>query len=713
MTSLRDGCTGFAVAALLCVYAHLASGQTHSVPVFDDETTIAANRTPLWILRRLQQTKGSLLSRARVAAMTEVYNNAFFAFDIDGAEGLTIVLKPYASIARFRNTFGYYLKDETGRPYRGRVIWADVGQAATKTLRINRQMLGKAKGLAFFVIPDGARLNPHLRNGAAVGVAKYLNEWTVVRDGISLKGASLPAFFSELQFNADGVGHVLDSKAPGNFNWEDGYRGGDNSFDDVNIDVSAIVDFPPKPESEVPLIARPSDPAVAPVAPTPPSGEPRPTPAPEQDLDNDKKGDAAESVVMDSGDDAGQRAVVPEETDVRENPFWRAISGFGEVELTAFPLAPRFERQSDEWLQQSIAGSVQYAQDVGARGEALVEIFARYDKIDEQRSYVDVQRAHLAHFGDTVSLRAGVLNETWGVLELENIVDIVNQRNTAEDFRADAKLGQPGVKLSFPVFSFGQADLYYLPYPRRRPFAGDNGRFQVAAIPIDDDDVFRTSAAQDGVERWVKQGAGRLQFLFGGVEVAVSHFHGTSRDPAFDVALDGVTPVALTPTYERIDQSGIELRAIALGNVLKAEAFRRTEKGSLDDSGAFYGAAAGIERDFVRVFGSDVDLTLFGEYYYDDRDMANGAVAPVPLDNDIFIGGRLGFNDLADTQLLLTSTTDVDTAATLLALELKRRIGDRLQLTLKGDAFINSDEDRSQRALQDDHRISLRARYFY
>ena len=644
-----------------------------------------------------------------------------FFYDLKGAERLFVDLQPLASTSRFRSSLGYYLVDENGRPYRGRVIWKDVTRADRKSMTISRRSLGKATGMGFFLIPDGASLNPRLGDGDLVGLAEYAGEWTVVLDGRSLNGASLPAFLSESRWNADGLDHVSDSAAPGDMNWEESYGGGDRSFDDVNIEMSLTVEYRtakilavPAPSPEAETVQPPAKPAEDLI---PESGA-----DPQDELTGERSSASETSSVEDDADvepapietEVTTEALEADaEPAVPARPFWGSpdFSGFGEVEVSVFPEEPQFDRQSDERVQQSVAGSLTYVQDAGDDGETFLELFGRYDQIDDERSYIDIQKAHVAYFGDVVSVRAGVLNETWGVLERENIVDIVNQRNIVEDFKADAKLGQPGIKASLPLLAFGQADVYYLPYPRRRPFPEEDGRFQVV-LPIDDDDAFYESAADGASERWGEQAAARAQFLIGDLEAAVSHFYGTSRDPGFDVVLDGAVPLALTPTYDQINQTAVELRAIAFNNVLKAEAFRRTGDDPFDDEDAIYGVAGGIERDFVRIFDSDVGLTLFGEYYYDNRSSAD-PVAPAPLDNDIFVGGRFVFNDLADTQLLVGGTIDLDSQATLMSMELKRRLGDNLQLILEGDAFVNGDDDPLQTAFQNDHRILARFRYYY
>lgn len=637
-----------------------------------------------------------------------------FFYDIKDALSITVDLEAISTLSRFQSSLGYYLTDETGRPYRGRVIWADVTKVGSETFTVSRNALGIAEGFGFFIIPNGAVLNPELTDDTAVGVAQYGGEWTIVRNGFSLSGASLPAFFAEPQWNADGVDHVADSEANGNMNWEDEFRGGDRSYDDFNADVTVTIDYGDGEVSDDLLSVQPlPDPFKVGVPSETATTDAEETPA-ETDPLIESEALAEETVPEENAAPITAAPAEPIASEPKAEPFWGRpiISGFAEAELSYFPEDSLFDIQSDEHLQQSVAGSVEYVQDAGTRGEVLIELLGRYDQVDDQRSYIDPQRAHVAYFGDLVSLTAGVLNETWGVLELENIVDIVNQRNIVEDFRADAKLGQPGVKLGLPIFRFGQADLYYLPFPRKRPFAGEDGRFQFA-LPVDDEDAFYESSADADRERWAEQWAARSQFLFGDLEAAISHFYGTSRDPSFDVVLDGATPVALSPDYDQINQSGVELRAIALGNVLKAEAFRRTNKDPLEESEAIYGAAAGIEREFVRVFGSDMALTLFGEYYVDNRSRTGDEVAAVALENDVFVGSRLAFNDLADTQALLTSTVDVDTQATILALELQRRFGTQLQVNLKGETFIDVADDPGLTTFQNDHRVVLRARYFY
>lgn len=660
-------------------------------------------------------------------------------YDIKGADSVILDLKALPSNSPYRSSFGYYLTDKSDYPVRGEVVWADINQASpTTTLRLSRRVLGQAKSIGFFIIPNGAVLNPNLRDDTPVTFANNVGEWAAVRYGISLDGATLSAFFSNVRWNADGTYHAKDSSAPGNLNWEDQYLGQSGSFDDVNLDVSVMVNMnnlASVPTAAAPLLVKVDPPKVvrAPVPPsqpttalvTPNAGAgvasqqvtglvtaPNPQALAEQARVSQPPAQPVQQQQVQQQQVAETRQQLARPA--RVDSFWGqpVFSGFGEAEISFFPAGPQFDRQSNEEIQQSVAGSIQYAQDAGTRSELLLNLLGRYDQIDNQRSFVDVQQAHVAYFGNVMSVRAGVLNETWGVLELENIVDVVNQRNIVDDFRADSKLGQPGVKLGFPILSFGQADLYYLPFPRRRPFPGNDGRFQLE-IPIDDDNAFYESSADTYEELFTQQFAGRMQFLLGDVETSLSHFYGTSRDPVLNaVVQDNTAVVVLEPDYDLINQTGLELRALGMGNVYKAEAFRRTGADIGDEDDAIYGFGLGIERDLVRVFDSDIGMTLIGEYYYDSRDVAD-EVAPAALENDLFLASRMTFSDVADTQLLLSGTFDLGSQGAVLSTELKRRIGESLQVSLKGDVFVNVGDDAAQVGFKDDHRIQARIRYFY
>ena len=115
--------------------------------------------------------------------------------------------------------------------------------------------------------------------------------------------------------------------------------------------------------------------------------------------------------------------------------------------------------------------------------------FYRYDSADSQRTHADVREAYTLMYGDwgesAWELRLGVDRVFWGVADLNNLVDIVNQLDLVEHPRDRPKLGQPMAHLTLSG-DWGIAEAFVLPYHRARTFPGPAGRLR-SGLPIDDD----------------------------------------------------------------------------------------------------------------------------------------------------------------------------------------------------------------------------------
>lgn len=136
--------------------------------------------------------------------------------------------------AGYNNTYGYYIKGENGEPVSGEIIWANVkdNESAEITIEVT-----DPSDIGFFIIPDGADLN-ELNNGDAVTFEQDgEGNWQVVLDGTPLSGQDTNVLFNDAGLNPDNADAQKDNGAAGNQNWED-IIGGDNDFNDVNINVS-------------------------------------------------------------------------------------------------------------------------------------------------------------------------------------------------------------------------------------------------------------------------------------------------------------------------------------------------------------------------------------------------------------------------------------------------------------------------------------------
>lgn len=147
----------------------------------------------------------------------------------------------------------------------------------------------------------------------------------------------------------------------------------------------------------------------------------------------------------------------------------------------------------------------------------------------------------------------------------------------------------------------------------------------------------------------------RYSHYFGDVDVGLSLFSGTSREPRFVPTADGLN---LLPAYDQIDQVGVDLQYTRDAWLWKLEAIARNGY-----SHSFAAAVGGFEYTFYQVIGNATDIGLLLEYQYDGRN----ELEPFTIaDNDVFVGTRLALNDVHDTAVLAGISYDIDTGETFM-----------------------------------------------
>jgi len=267
----------------------------------------------------------------------------------------------------------------------------------------------------------------------------------------------------------------------------------------------------------------------------------------------------------------------------------------------------------------------------------------------------------------------------WGVTESQHLVDIVNQTDNVENPDGEEKLGQPMINLSLQR-DWGLLDLYLLTGFRERNFLGRGGRPRLPFVVEEDEAIFESAA-----EEYRTDFAVRWSHYFGDLELGLSHFSGTSREPRFALR---IVPEAngqpvdgyLVPIYDVIDQTGLDAQYFVGDWAWKLEAISRSGQGD-----RFSAATFGFEKTFVGIFGGRSDLGVVAEYLFDDR----GETAPVIGEDDLALGFRYTLNNPADTTALLVWLYDRDSAEYLLTLEASSRIGANWKLILEASAFSN------------------------
>lgn len=368
------------------------------------------------------------------------------------------------------------------------------------------------------------------------------------------------------------------------------------------------------------------------------------------------------------------------------------------LEARIFPAKPLFDEQP-RWLNLSASITPEYIWTSEDGNQAFVfKPFYRFDQSDSSRTHADLREAYFEWAADELTLRLGVNKVFWGVTESSHLVDVINQTDLVENLDGEDKLGQLMAHLTWEP-EFGTFEVFLLPGSRPRTFPGQRGR------P-------RFGLRVDPGQRRYGDGAGEgdLDFAFrfsnsyGPIDLGLSYFNGTTRDPLFELGRDLQGRPVLIPVYDEISQIGLDAQYTGEAILWKLEAIHRSGQGD-----PFLAATAGLEYTFPDINGEGLDLGLVGEYLYDER----GDLAPTPFANDIFVGARLAFNDEASTDLLAGGLIDAKTGATFLSLEGSRRLSDDMKLSVEAKAFVGIPQQDFLAGFRYDHHLQLElTRYF-
>lgn len=338
-----------------------------------------------------------------------------------------------------------------------------------------------------------------------------------------------------------------------------------------------------------------------------------------------------------------------------------AFSGTVTLEGRAYPNSGLYPEQHDAFGSVVLEPDFYWTSEGGGHAFTLSP-FARLDGGDDERTHIDIREAYWRTFGDVWEVEVGLLRTFWGVTESQHLVDVINQTDQVENSDGEDKLGQPAVHGTW-LADWGTIDVYVMPRFRERTFPGAEGRFRFPLL-IDED------AAE--IERTLGVAARWFHFL-GPLDLGISSFYGTSREPRFRAVGPAMSPSGFAPVYERIHQTGVDAQLNMDGWLWKLEAISRSGQGD-----RFYAMTGGVEYTLGNLGGSGIDLGLIGEYSHDSRaaDFTQPLVAVAIFDNDLFLGSRIALNDVQSTAFLSGAVIDVELGSLSWLIEASRRVGD-------------------------------------
>ncbi|WP_298542180.1 hypothetical protein [uncultured Aquimarina sp.] len=298
--------------------------------------------------------------------------------------------------------------------------------------------------------------------------------------------------------------------------------------------------------------------------------------------------------------------------------------------------------------------------------------FFRLD-VDDERTHWDIRELYYQKANNNWEFSLGLKKVYWGVTESNHLVDIINQTDAVETFDGEEKLGQPMAQFTWSTEKYGSFDFFYLPYHRKRTFSGRKGRLRFPTV-IDKDDLTYQSSAKE----WRQDFAFRWKHYFSIFDIGLSHFYGNGREPLF--VFDSVGNI--NAFYPVINQTGLDLQITHDAFLWKLESIYRHA-----DAQDFLALVAGLEYTFSNIDGNGLDIGILGEYLYDERD----ELALNALQNDVFIGSRIAFNDTQDTSILIGGIVDLESSSKIFSLEASRRFGSSWTAEVEARIFNNID----------------------
>ena len=320
-----------------------------------------------------------------------------------------------------------------------------------------------------------------------------------------------------------------------------------------------------------------------------------------------------------------------------------------------------------------------------------VEIFLRADNRDEGREHADIRELLWLHLDGDNEWRVGINTMFWGVTESQHLVDVINQIDQVEGVDGEDKLGQPMIHLK-QYHDWGVLDFLVLPGFRERTFQAAEGRLRFPFVVDTSAPIYDSSDENNHVDY-----AFRFSQTYGDLDLGVSLFKGTNRDPQFD-------PGSGIPHYVQMTQVALDMLLIADDWIWKLEIIHRDT-----DPSAYQALTGGFEYTFYGVYDSDINIGSLAEYSYDSRDEGQRGV----FDRDLFVGARLAFNDAQSSELLAGIIYDTEKHSQSFRLEGNRRFGDSWKGTIEMQVFSNVDPSDPLAAFEKDDFLLLEiARFF-
>ncbi len=374
------------------------------------------------------------------------------------------------------------------------------------------------------------------------------------------------------------------------------------------------------------------------------------------------------------------------------------ISGKIAIEELGFFHSPLHPEQHNNYISGMIQPEF-YREWDNARQSFTFVPFFRYSQHDNQRTHFDIRELTWLMAEQSWEMGIGFRKVHWGVAEGLHLVDIINQTDFVENTDTEDKFGQPMINLAL-INDWGTWDIFVMPGFRERSYPGVEGRLR----NIPKISVGEAEYEKHGIEKHMAY-AFRWSQVLGDWDIGFSHFYGTSREPSFRVKLSGTGELLLTPYYDLINQTGLDVQYTHEDWIYKYEGIVREGQG-----GTYYAMTTGIEYTWFDIMHRGLDLGLVIEYMYDTRGSKN---LLAPFQDDILVAARFAFNDVQSTEILAGIMFDRQNDSKFYNIEASRRLGDSFKIELEMRIFSAAPSTDASYSFREDDHIRLELGYYF
>ncbi len=321
-------------------------------------------------------------------------------------------------------------------------------------------------------------------------------------------------------------------------------------------------------------------------------------------------------------------------------------------------------------LGPSFFGQFEYYKDVqNSNHRFTITPFFRWDKNDPTRSHVDLRELKFSTYTDNHEFEIGIGKVFWGVAESQNIVNIINQRDTAEGPLSTEAQGQAMLHYSY-LNNSGNLEFFILPWFRPQTFTGEKGR-PGRLTTIDAEAAQFESGHKEFHTDFAVRYSGNTEYW----DYGVSYFNGTSRQADLRLRTDQTQ----VPFYYQVQHFGLDAQATYDNWLLKLEAVHQQASVVRDHNKL----VTGFEYSFYGIRDTAWDVGVVAEYIYDGLGEIDFSI----LQNDLLLGVRLTLNDEQSTEALIVTTYDFESGAQFFTLRGSRRISSTYKTVVEVATF--------------------------